>query len=519
MKFKIRKEFLLFFAPLFLLAACEPSLGGRTWYDHDGDGQQGSMEGGLTGVEVRLYGADTSGPVDHSVVSGPDGRYDFGPVQEGTYILDAIDLPAHLLTSPKAFGQDLDRYPVGLHRYSNPRFLAGHLSGATQSEPLRHVALGDSIVVLGDYVETVTGRLAEINRNVVLYKHAIGGWRTPDLLNSGHATNTVWSAVDAGADLVSLSIIGNDLMTVVTLDDFVEVLVETRQNLQEILSSLVSSLPEADIVLSTLYDPTQGEDPLFNLGIMMVNDMLRRLAIGQRRRVAIAEVWAEFRHYDIERLSFFGFPDLIHSDGTHPNDQGYEVITEKLWEALGGIEFGSEGVADCNFGYIRHLESLWPASFADLTGGASDETAVFAADEVPARVAAGDHELRVFGFAAPEITVIDEVIVCIRYRTSAPPVDDVYRFEACVDGTFAPGTSILDWDRIVPVVGSSGLSSARVLAYPDQPVYREVSTALGSLTPAEIESLAVRLKGEAAGDPDDMQIEWDSCWIEVYGIE
>ena len=88
-----------------------------------------------------------------------------------------------------------------------------------------------------------------------------------------------------------------------------------------------------------------------------------------------------------------------------------------------------------------------------------------------------------------------------------------------MDGTFAPGTSILDWDRIVPEVGSSGLSSARVLAYPDQPVYREVSTALGSLTPAEIESLAVRLKGEAAGDPDDMQIEWDSCWIEVYGIE
>ena len=519
MKRPARKASLLLFACLFLLAACEPTLGGRTWYDHDGDGNPGSLEGGLAGEEVWLLGVNPSGTVDRAVLSGPDGSYTFGSIQAGTYLIDAVDPAGHRLTSPKTYGQDLDRFPVGLHRFSNTRYLADRLREASPSDPVEHVALGDSIVVLGDYVETVTGRLAAINPNVVLDKQAIGGWRTTDLLIRPHPTNTVWSAADAGADLVTLSIIGNDLTGVTSLDDFVEVLVEARQNLQEILSSLVSALPEADIVLNTQYDPAQGGDPLYDVGVAMLNDMMRRVAFGQRRRVAIAEVWAEFRHFDVERLSFFGFPDLIHSDRIHPNDQGYEVITEKLWEAVGGVGFGTESVMDCNFGYMEHMETLFPSSFADITSGASDETALYEADGVPARIDAGDHELRASGFAVPGVTVIDDVIVCVRYRTSAPPADDVYRFEASVDGTFTPWSSILDWDRIAPIVGSSGLEYARVLAYPDQPLYREVSTALGPLTPAEIESLAVRVKGEGAGSPDGFRIEWDACWLEVYGIE
>ena len=69
------------------------SLGSYVWYDFDGDGQQDPDENGITGAVIELLNPDGSPAVDAdgmSVISqttGTDGRYHFGNLLPGDYIV------------------------------------------------------------------------------------------------------------------------------------------------------------------------------------------------------------------------------------------------------------------------------------------------------------------------------------------------------------------------------------------------------------------------------------------------
>jgi uncharacterized repeat protein (TIGR01451 family) len=61
-------------------------IGGRVYYDRDGDGVQNGTEPGLPGVTVTLSGTDTNGnAVSRTVVTGGNGDYNFPNLAPGTY--------------------------------------------------------------------------------------------------------------------------------------------------------------------------------------------------------------------------------------------------------------------------------------------------------------------------------------------------------------------------------------------------------------------------------------------------
>ena len=71
---------------------CPVNITGVVWNDLNGDGQRGSNEPGLRHAIVTLWAGDTA---LQSVVTGADGRYNFGNLVPGSYRLEETDPPGH----------------------------------------------------------------------------------------------------------------------------------------------------------------------------------------------------------------------------------------------------------------------------------------------------------------------------------------------------------------------------------------------------------------------------------------
>ena len=121
--------------------------------------------------------------------------------------------------------------------------------------------------------------------------------------------------------MVTISALGNDLLNVdvhnptqAQTNIAVAEILDSRANLQEILSSLTSEIPGADISLNTLYDNMADNCPstsMFHRQWMpIIGQILRDLAWGQARRASIVEVAAEFGQEGQEG-SCSGFSGLI----------------------------------------------------------------------------------------------------------------------------------------------------------------------------------------------------------------
>ncbi|PZE86267.1 SdrD B-like domain-containing protein [Curtobacterium sp. MCBD17_032] len=64
------------------------AIGDRVWSDLDGDGLQDPDEPGVRGVDVRLTGTDDDGHrVDRRTTTDADGRYHFGRLRPGAYVV------------------------------------------------------------------------------------------------------------------------------------------------------------------------------------------------------------------------------------------------------------------------------------------------------------------------------------------------------------------------------------------------------------------------------------------------
>jgi hypothetical protein len=516
------------------------NVAGVVFEDLNRNGVKDFGEPALAGVPVTLFGSD--GAVDLLTTTAGDGSYSFS-VGSGLDLLLDVQPGPGWRESFLDLGGDPDPipdWPQGRRRPGAANSLVDHLRAATSTVPFVHVALGDSIAYgfnlcdspfgANDYVTPLTARLDQAAIHAVLNKLAVPGYETTDLLLPGQSGN-VFDAIGAGAHLVSISICGNDFLN----DDgngplTAANIVSARQNLQEILATLETELPDADVVLNTIYDNEGGADPFHNLWGPVWNQMGRDVAWGQMRRVCIAEIWPDYDHVDPVTAVHYGEKNLICSffglDAIHPKKLGYLLHQQKVWQGIGGVTSGAS-TETRSFGWVQRIDTRFPTQWNDVGGGASNETAAFAQDDAGAVVPAGNQELRLFGFDATPRGLLAQVVVRVRYRTSAPPGDDWYRFEASVDGTFAtPGTNAQSWNTIVPIVGGAGIGCP-VLARPDQPTWREVSALVtkGSaidgrptLTWQDLSTLTVRVQGTAVGSADPFDVEWDGASIDLYGV-
>lgn len=573
-------------------AAHAQQVSGRLFEDRDADGIRDPGEPALTGVDVRLYGtASGGGAVDAVVPTAADGAWAFAP-GDGCYLVAPAEPPGYRLTGPRRDGvpEGTPGYtqPVGMPRFSVLDRGVEHLAGGA----LRYAALGDSIAWNFNfcgypesfwYSKRLRDRLACVapGATVTLDQAAVKGEHSDDLLvDDTDDLNNVFRMIEAQPELITISMIGNDLLDVdppssptqAEIDRAVTEVLDARRNLQEALSTLVSEIPGADVALNSLYDNEtyncySGDPSAFHRAwLPIVNRILRDLAWGQARRVTINEVRAEFAHED-QLAACAGFDGLICRDvfgldRIHPTNPGFEVVLEKVWEAAGGVQLGAQdaqerpSIDDVDYGYLRRVRRLLPTAWEARDGAlvsagdaALDDDDGGAAATV--ELGAGSEELRLTGFPDwfDEIEIV-RVVAGVRYATSGVVGDDAYRIEASVDGAFTapPGHAYTptDWNFVTPIVGGGGPNApaanpdypgARLLAVPDVAAPREVSATLTknpvlpagaadyewpAVTHEELATTAIRVvSAPLAGTPgnDAYAVELDGAWLDLYGWE
>lgn len=136
------------------------------------------------------------------------------------------------------------------------------------------------------------------------------------------------------ADGVIITIGGNDIMKVVRnnitnlqVESFNEQLNEYENNLYEILSSVRNNNSNAVIILVGVYNPF----------IKMFTDIKEMNQIVTDWNNRSEKVLAEYDHtYFVSIESIFENPtsDLLYEDYFHPNDQGYKLIAEAIYNKM-----------------------------------------------------------------------------------------------------------------------------------------------------------------------------------------
>lgn len=578
-------------AALAVAAARAQSVSGAAFEDRNGNGIKDPGEPALSGVQVELYGVrDAGGGFDQTLASAADGSFSLAP-GNGCYLLRASDPPGWRQSLARADGV-VDptpgyTFPIGLPRFAKFDQAVDALKGGS----LRYTAMGDSISVNFNvcfapenfwYSKRIRDRLACVApaATVTLDQAGVSGQRTDDLLVDDTADlNNVFRVMELSPPpkLITISMIGNDLRDVdppanPTQDQInraVEEVLDSRQNLQEAFSALTSQIPGTDIAINTLYDNlayncySGDSTPFHRQWLPIVNRILRELAWGQTRRASVNEVAAEFAHED-QNVACTGFDqmicrDLLGLDRIHPNNDGYTIVREKVWEAAGGVNLGPKdanaraSIAGANYGYLQRIRRLLPTrtevrngAVASNAGNALSDTDGGATASI--HLGIGQEEFRLTGF--PDFYDEDQivkVVAGVRYRTSGSVTDDFYRIEASPTGTFrAPSGyayTTTNWNFYTPLVGGGGpnapasnsdFPTEKLLAVPNVPSLREVSATLTknpaltpgvgeydwpSITRADIATTALRVAAAPVANTagDAYQVELDAVWLDVYG--
>ncbi|HEU5180437.1 MAG TPA: GDSL-type esterase/lipase family protein, partial [Candidatus Polarisedimenticolia bacterium] len=597
----MKRRFLVLAA--LLLAAAFPALAqsvsGSAYEDRNGNGKKDAGEPVIPGVSVRMVGrVDAGGSIDSTILTDGAGNFLFSP-GNGCYILQSADPSGWRLSSSRwdGFPQSTPGYtaPVGQPRLAKlDQGLANLLSG---SYPI--AAMGDSIArnfnactfpTAFTYTTQVQARLAcavgvtvANNPNWPMDGAAVLGEHTDDLLvDDTNDHNNVFRIFETQPKLITISSIGNDMLSVdpasatptqAEVNRALAEILDSRQNLQEILSSLTSQVPGADIVLNSLYDneadhcSTSNPSLFHRTWLPIVDRILRDLAWGQTRRVTINEMAAEFAHED-QLGACTGFEgkichDIFGLDGIHPTAAGYQIAREKLWEAAGGANLGPKdglsrtSIGGVDYGFLRRVRRLLP-TVAETRNGATvlNPSAAFSDQDGGAAASitlgAGTEEFRLSGFSTwyDEIQIV-RAVAGVRYRVTGTVADDLYRMEASVTDQFRPPVghnyTPTAWNFFTPIVGGGGPTqppdedpaypTEKVLAVPQPATSREVSALLTknptlaggaaeydwpAVTQADLATTTIRVAAApvagTAGN-DNYQVMLDAAWLDLYGWE
>jgi len=97
-----------FYPPMAVSEAIGMAVGGRVFFDSDGNGRQDVDEPGLSGVSITLEGWDEEGhPLQRSTLSNEDGSYQFSELPTGTFIIEETDPAGYLSTTPNTISVTL----------------------------------------------------------------------------------------------------------------------------------------------------------------------------------------------------------------------------------------------------------------------------------------------------------------------------------------------------------------------------------------------------------------------------
>lgn len=227
------------------------------------------------------------------------------------------------------------------------------------------VALGDSLTEgvgdstnRGGYVPLVSESLREheqINR-VSTRNHGVAGDTTQDLLNLLQGDEQVQQSVSQSTT-IAMTIGANDIVGTFrtvglnsSLEDFEETLEQFEANLEEILSEIYSLNEDVDVFLFGLYNPyhyyfSEFEElqAVFDLwdetmeGYANENDQLHFVEIDSLFNPDDMEVATGEEVEDLDDISDVEddtHPYLYEEDLFHPNDAGFQLMADALYEAI-----------------------------------------------------------------------------------------------------------------------------------------------------------------------------------------
>jgi lysophospholipase L1-like esterase len=578
-------------AALCFRPALAQTVSGTTFEDRNANGIKDVGEPALSGVSVELYGTrDVGGAFDGFMAAGVDGAFSMAP-GNGCYLLHAAD-PAGWRQTGSRTDSVIDTtagytFPLGFGRFAKfDQAIDGLKAGA-----LRYTAMGDSISANFNicsapetfwYSKRIRERLlcTAPAASVTLDPFGVLGEHTDDLLVDDGDDNNVFHVIGLvpAPRLITISMIGNDLRgvdpagvpTQAQVGKAIDEILDARQNLQEAISVMTSQIPGVDVSLNSLYDNlayncyTADSTAFHRQWLPIVNSILRELAWGQTRRASINEVAAEFAHED-QNVQCTGFDQMICRDTfgfdrIHPNNNGYTILREKVWEAAGGVNLGPKdaigrtAIAGADYGYLRRIRRVLPTSAQTVSGATVANASAGFSDADGGATASiqlgiGQEELRLSGFPGfYDEDQIVKVIAGVRYRTSGTVTDDFYRIEASPTGTFRPppgySYTTTNWNFYTPLVGGGG-PNAPVLNpdYPDEKVLvlpnvvplREVSSTLTknpvlaggageyawpAITQGDLATTVFRVASApvAATPGNDLyEVELDAAWLDLYG--
>ncbi len=203
------------------------------------------------------------------------------------------------------------------------------------------VSVGDSLTQgVGDstgkggyvpYLQTLLEETKGVNKTDFL-NYGVRGNRSDQLLKR-IKTEEVSESIKK-ADGVIITIGGNDIMKVVRnnitnlqMDSFLAQLSEYEENLNNVLASIREYNPKAVVILVGVYNPF----------IKMFSDIKEMNQIVADWNSTSEGVLAKYKHtYFVSIENIFENPtsDLLYEDYFHPNDKGYQLIAEAIYEKM-----------------------------------------------------------------------------------------------------------------------------------------------------------------------------------------
>lgn len=206
---------------------------------------------------------------------------------------------------------------------------------------IRIISAGDSLTEgvgdstnTGGYLPYLRTLLEEEKgiKEVDFYNFGVKGNRTTQLLKRLQTEDMKETL--AAADLVILTIGGNDIMKVVRdnisnlqLSVFEKEKEVYINNLIEIMNSIIQVNPEAYIVLVGVYNP-------FSQWFSDIQELDQIVSDWNEASQRVVSNYSNAYFVGIEDLFMNPAESLLHTDNFHPNDKGYELIAERLNETL-----------------------------------------------------------------------------------------------------------------------------------------------------------------------------------------
>ncbi|MFY4776844.1 SGNH/GDSL hydrolase family protein [Metabacillus sp. RGM 3146] len=212
------------------------------------------------------------------------------------------------------------------------------------------VGIGDSLTAgVGDdqkkgYIGFVQQKLItdEKLKNVTVSNYAVLGYQTDDLIKRLNRPEVITAV--KGADIIMLSIGGNDVMKVVknnfinlTFEPFRKEQVQYEKKLKEVLQTIRERNPHAKIIFVGLYNPFKYAFPQLSEIDVIINEWnngAMSLINNDPNAdfVPIADLYSGGNDKDI-----------LYKDAFHPNEKGYSLIGQRVFDKLTKLELTKPG--------------------------------------------------------------------------------------------------------------------------------------------------------------------------------